>query len=137
MSAYIVREVTLNQAVERVVKYLQFEDYHYIPSGGCDEIATAIGRSLWALNQRAVSERYRHEDLDQLPGDRVNPSYVYRENHTATEGELLKSLDCLIYQCSQGDITKDFLFNVMVCAAEDFEFTAPRKTKEYEDAHWD
>lgn len=103
MSAYIVEKAT----IDRIASHLYGQPtYHWteaerqhIPSD-----PTEIGQRLYALNVAAVDARYNE----------TNPIPLYRfESRPSRSIQLLKSLRCLLYQCSEGDVPKRPLYQLL------------------------
>lgn len=73
-----------------------------------------LARDLWEMNVRALQQRYSanpkdYEDVIAAYGDpqpSINPYQV------------LKSANCLLYQCSEGDVTEEPLFKELEQASE-------------------
>ena len=107
MSAFLVEDKTIN----RIVSYIQAEaeksqwvmnkvNKFYLdnmPLGTWDTLAQA----LYDMNIEAVNCRYQEEN------DKRTVKYIpsYSDKY-----QILKSLKCYLYQCSEGDIDKKPLF---------------------------
>lgn len=64
-----------------------------------------VGTALMDLNRQAVDYRY----------DETNQVQVYKhEDLKSSDLQVLKSLHCLMYQCSEGDIDKKPLYKFLV-----------------------
>jgi hypothetical protein len=91
---------------------------------------TMLGRKLYALNQRAIIERY-----GDRPDDRYQaiPEFIYDESEICEspsglewslgkdECPKIQSLACLIYQCSEGDVPNDPLYVRMTKRLEELQ----------------
>ena len=128
MSAYVVSYETMNRLLAGL-SYTQYRHDTY-PHGprellgrpfdaNCEpEALTALGIKLLSLNVRAVQCRY--EDLrSKTPSECVgffNPGmehtdFVYDPATVSpTPAQLYKTLQCFIYQCSEGAIIHDPLY---------------------------
>ena len=108
MSAYIVMPDVLNYAADAVRSHAQ----HLREFGKCGEerselackTAEEIAFELGQLNADAVNYRYRSDDSAM-----VN----YRRQPKLSDMALLENLECLIYQCSEGNIVDRFLFKAL------------------------
>jgi hypothetical protein len=90
MSAFIVSERTMH----RTVHALMPPD---APCAACDE----MGQQLYRLNAEAVLQRYgRPEDVRRYRYAVVFSPLIQQ----------LKSLNCLIYQCSEGTVPQTTLY---------------------------
>ena len=99
MSAFIVE----SSCVDRAVSLWMTDSHGQSPNHGAHfscEDADELGRKMMRLNVRAVDHRYRtNEGADwetYIDGYAYPLKYVPRI-------EALKALQCVIYQCSEGD----------------------------------
>jgi hypothetical protein len=107
MSAFIVSENTLH----RIITYLRDsrESAIYVVNEqnftlATDEGCTAFGQALLNLNTLAVNQRYR---------ENVTP-LAYKFRPVPCESvQAFKSLDCLRYQCSEGDVPASLLYKAL------------------------
>ncbi|MFL5241255.1 MAG: hypothetical protein ACJ8FY_04040 [Gemmataceae bacterium] len=84
MSAFIVSERTMHRAVSALMP----QD---APCAACDE----MGQQLYRLNAVAIAQRYgQRADIPDYRYVVVFPPLIQQ----------LKSLNCLIYQCSEGNV---------------------------------
>lgn len=80
--------------------------------------ATAAGRVLFTLNIAAVRWRYPDTiaDPEAMPGPEgahaLGRTYVFHEV-PVTPAQALKSLQCLIYQCSEGSVPGTALYKTL------------------------
>ena len=79
-----------------------------------DDAANEYGRKLWAMNVDALTQRY-DLDLSEIDGmmEDVN-GYTFTEHKDTSGAQLLKSLHCFTYQCSEGDVPERLLFKDMI-----------------------
>lgn len=80
-----------------------------------------LGRDLLKLNCDAVVQRYPcdHHDMTQDEQGRwYYETYTYRPVN-GTPIEKLKALDCLIYQCSEGDVPETELYKRLVKVSDE------------------
>lgn len=132
MSAFFVASATIDAAVAAFIA-------HEVPLSL--EAATALGRALWALNAEAVRWRY---DLDTGTEDE-------RAEHAASVAEeaayewtprgltlavVVKSLDCLHYQCCEGPARETGLYGRLTALSNAFDAGGVRETEAYERAPW-
>ena len=99
MSAFMVTKHTIDNVVA-LAKPMHM-------SG--DSRATEFGAQLIAMNANALGQRY---DLPQSEIDDYAlfaKEYVFEERKDS-EVQLLKSLDCFLYQCSEGDVPETDLY---------------------------
>ena len=99
MSAFMVTKHTIDNVVA-LAKPMHM-------SG--DSRATEFGAQLIVMNANALGQRY---DLPQSEIDDYAlfaKEYVFEERKDS-EVQLLKSLHCFLYQCTEGDVPKEELF---------------------------
>ncbi len=153
MSAYIVDPETVN----RVVWFLESISISNPYSGLSverirEEIAKSLGvvgygdaffhqlaHEMMALNVEAVKWRYPDLADDNLPGpiDFRLDEYRYRPaSWRRSLVQVYKSLQCWLYQCSEGDVLERPLFKTMsklgAAIAEEIVCSLP----EYDEAIW-
>src|SRR3954463_14422511 len=108
MSAYIVEDKTINRVVCYLNSHVQREfswlfreilkAAHVEPSD--DDWTTKLGISMAMLNDSAMDARY---GKNTAVSDREGVSYTFHWEQ-ASPIQVLKSLQCWKYQCSEGSI---------------------------------
>jgi hypothetical protein len=127
MSAYIVEDITIN----RVVSYLLCDQLasayveRKLAEAGID--LNALGQHMLDLNIRAVD--YRYDETNE--GRALVPALV-----PVSRIQALKSLRCWLYQCSEGDIPEEPLFQIMNGYSDDLAYTIVSELPAYERAEW-
>jgi hypothetical protein len=117
MSAFIVSERTMHRAVHALMPPDS-------PCAACDE----MGQQLYRLNAEAVLQRYgRPEDVPEYRYAVVFPPLIQQ----------LKSLSCLIYQCSEGNVPQTALYQSLVRRKIDLTREIVCNSEEYDRADWD
>ncbi len=109
MSAYIVEDKTINKVITFLDNDQNMRSYLHHNLGldlDSHEKAFAFGKKLLALNIQAVNERY-DENKSIVPN-----GYEFHYELTDQIGAY-KALQCLIYQCSEGDIPKTNLYKML------------------------
>jgi hypothetical protein len=96
MSAFIVSQETMHAVVQS----------HEKPPGP----STALGQQLFAMNARAIKQRYG--DDEDVSGYEYKPQRVY------TPIERLKACRCLLYQCTEGDVPHEPLYLALAAHAD-------------------
>jgi hypothetical protein len=107
MSAYVVNSETIN----RVVTFIGRNGESWMRDQHPD--LEQLGRDMFALNLDAVHARYPGETDEELPGA-VGPK-VYEYGRAGCTGihQAIKSLQCWLYQCSEGDTGRRGLYQAM------------------------
>ncbi len=137
MSAYIVDDDTIN----RIVAYLVCDELgsrkvtaHSVRQAGFDIIRDARGfaHELHRLNVYAIDERYGEGQGREMSGE----PFEYADINPPTIYQALMSLQCLIYQCSEGDCVERPLYKLLrdieLCLMHAIIDTIP----EYKAAQW-
>ncbi len=114
MSAYIVDDRTINT----VVSWLQDEVYgvngYYLGkrlsdlgyTQEADVWVKKLALDMFKLNIDAVNSRYGHGEAEKFrPLD-----FVYDPDYTLSTIQVFKSLQCWLYQCSEGKIPETKLY---------------------------
>ena len=113
MSAYIVDNSTINRIVAGLIQAEQSSwNSPYCKSYDCElaidqNTAEQFAISLRAMNENAVSQLYTMDALDELPGPQESGKlapFRYMTIIPPSPVQFVKSLDCFIYQCSEGDV---------------------------------
>ena len=119
MSAFIVDEETIHKAV-----HLMRTNRH------AAEDSDQLGNRLWQLNAEAVAQRYPdHERFEP-------PCYRWCGLKHYPVVVALKGLQCLIYQCSEGDVRETQLYKDMRKTELRTLHDIVRALPEYEAAAW-
>ena len=117
MSAFMVSARTMHRAVHALMP-------HDAPCVACDE----MGQKLYQLNSQAILARYGR------PGD--VPDYRYAVVFPPVIQQL-KSLQCLIYQCSEGKVPESALYQLMLKRKGELASEIISNLPEYDQADWD
>jgi len=136
MSSFVVSAKTLGHII-----WCLREDAHTLTRDWTDtllkragfEVATIEGakrfaRELHRMNVRAV--RYRYAD------DKHRYTFVY-EPVKCSIYQAVKSMHCLHYQCSEGDVPEEPLFKLLEDLTHAIESAIVTHSAEYELADWD
>ncbi len=133
MSAFIVSVATMDAVVDLISAH-QARAHRYVFGDvllTADEAETRLGRRLYALNEIAIDARYPGETRDT---HKFSGSYRFAMPcGTSSKAACVKQIDCLIYQCSEGDIPetsddykalvaiRDEIYDEIVSALPDYE----------------
>jgi hypothetical protein len=92
MSAFTVSKLTIDRCVSAMCREWQ---------GG--KAKTALGKRLMQLNRQAMDERYpgRHEESKSTDAEVEEYRYTLQARNPYL---LLVALECLCYQCSEGEV---------------------------------
>ena len=138
MSAYIVEDETINKIVRGIEYAMGFHaslDFHlsldfYTKCGAVDP--QTLGEMLFDLNIQGVESRYGEGEAGKFrPLD-----YKYQSVPPPTDTQFLKSLRCLLYQCSEGDVPETPLFKAMKELSHSLALHIVSTSACYETATW-
>lgn len=115
MSAFIVGTKCMNMAVEAMFK----DNSQYT--------RTELGKRMVSLNHEAIRQRYGK--------DVAAPEFVLKPV-TCGKVERYKALQCLIYQCSEGDCEQAEIYGMMVRRKAELAAEIVHDLQEYDDADW-
>lgn len=143
MSAFVVSDSTVNRLVtflERLPHQSQGPLCHLrgafnvTPDKRGHEFAWArLARRMASMNIRAVVSRYEGRARDMI-GDKFEFGWESCRN----PWQVLKSFDCFLYQCSEGDIPdKSELFKRLDKVREDLALLLATSTPQYNAAKWE
>ena len=122
MSAFTVSNLTIDRCVSAMYRTWQ---------GGNAE--TLLGQRLMRLNRAAMDERYP----DRHPDSKATAPEIeaYRHTPQATNPFLfLVALECLRYQCSEGEVVRDPLYAEVEQAVNHWRRTILATIPEYKAA---
>jgi hypothetical protein len=139
MSAFMVEDKTINYVVNWLRR--EIDRLSLIPrklkEAGFDTSvpgwAENLGQAMFLLNIKAVDARYGNGEAAKFR--KLN----YRFEHTEAVSlvQVLKSLQCWLYQCSEGDVPETALYKLF---DEDIRLFLMSKIitalPEYEEAEW-
>lgn len=141
MSSFLVDDQTINRIVSEI-----YHDQHAgaswtrrklteafgIPqNGNRDDNAAQLGKLMFDLNISAVNARYGEgQAADFRP-------LTYRYSYTPVNTyQVLKSLQCWLYQCTEGDTEQQELYKIMGDYAGSLAMQIISRTPQYEAAEW-
>ncbi|MEM0949549.1 MAG: hypothetical protein AAGK37_19275 [Pseudomonadota bacterium] len=132
MSAFLVSSETIHRAVY----FLRQQN----PAARAIT-ATALGRETLKLNARALRHLYTPDQVQEAWGDPESEAERYA-HQIPSERQLIpcfKALECWDYQCCEGDVPGDPLFQLQRQIAVAFENSHPgmHGTETYKTAAWD
>ena len=122
MSAFIISEETMHRVVHA------FDKHGDIRAMNCESL-DRLGERLYALNNAAIVARYGEPD--------DVPAYQYRPLGNVPAVHMYKALDCLIYQCSEGDVPDLPDFKMLTCLRAKLAMVIVDDLPDYQSAPWD
>lgn len=148
MSSFIVSNETINRIVATLelskIRNQSFPDFRYMDGGELLEMEAAnvrtLGETLFFLNLRAtIAERYphNHPDVEKSINDMAS---TYRHQHeyvnSSNRAQVYKSLQCYLYQCSEGEIPNSPLYKALETYKAKLAELMVEDTQEYNEASW-
>jgi len=141
MSSYIVDDSTINRILAAAELYTETgwlstppSPPHLVSSAPGLESWAALGSSMRAMNVAAVIARYGPSD--SLPGPDPLLPYQYESIMAPSPIQAIKSLDCYLYQCSEGDVPKETLYQQLTQWRGDLCSHQVSQSDAYEAAEW-
>ena len=136
MSAFIVSEKTMSDIIYNLYWSHKFKDRYYILND--NDIQTEadfdkLAIQLFKMNQDAIRQRYNEPENSDYS---AIPEYVDWNTGTINKYQCLKSMQCLRYQCPEGDVPKTKLFKFLedlISAWMDYIISG---LPEYDNASW-
>lgn len=144
MSAFIIGKETMDHVltmIDREQQQCMSGEYSF---GGhraetTDDLTT-LGQTFYAMNLDAVTQRYPGDTKEHAPGpcdiSDIHENYVY-QHCDMTPAQGYKSIRCLIYQCSEGNVPDVCgLYKTLAEFAEKLAHSIASDSPEYEAADW-
>jgi hypothetical protein len=106
MSAYIVEKKTIDLIVSHIYGKRLDNIHAYYPAvfEAYKGDPAKLGQNLWAMNVKAVDQRYQEN----------NPVNLYKyESCVSSPVQIYKSLQCYLYQCAEGKVQESPLYKDM------------------------
>jgi hypothetical protein len=135
MSAFIVSTGTMNRVVQAIMHTCPHFDGEPTrpPAVRLQDVGTHLGIKLYRLNAEAVRQRY----------DQSEPVPLFRSTQVEaprTRKEWIacfKALQCLSYQCSEGDVPDTPLYRELETVRYGLAARIIADLPEYQAAKWD
>lgn len=141
MAAFIVDDETMDRCVTAILsgEKTGTTEFLHVPFLYNPGAPSAIGRLLFALNESAVDERYGELVREGMVGP-LPPScrYIYTPISALVVGpvQLVKSIDCLLYQCNEGDLPESDTYRELQAVRGRIAHSVVARLPEYETAVW-
>lgn len=136
MSSFIVSEDCMNDIINGLFMANSFNNENqfieragYVGTPGFQR----LGDDLLNLNARGTGQRYKDEKMLLT----IHRFKWDKERHIPSAWQVLKSLRCLHYQCSEGDTEKTEMFKFLDELLRRWTDYLIDKIPEYAGARWD
>jgi len=137
MSAFIVSEKCMRTIIYNLFWNHTFKNsYSILSRNGYknEEDFNKLAIELFKMNRDAVQQRYNEREDSEFI---AIPEFLNWDNGTTNKYQCLKSLKCLSYQCSEGNVPETklykFLQEIINCWMDFIINGIP----EYDNASWD
>jgi hypothetical protein len=144
MSAFVVEDKTINRILTWLGNSDNRWDLHQVLAAAeichqtnsflpCpDDWEEQLGTSMFILNCDAVNARYGKDQAQEF-----RPlNYSYQFELPVTDAQVLKSLQCWLYQCSEGDVPERPLYKAFREVERSIAVDIVRRLDVYENASW-
>ena len=82
------------------------KDFGELTISGKEHMQT-VARRIHDMNCNAVNQRYSHFSESETS------AFIWQESHIKTIFEVYKAIECLLYQCSEGNVPQLNLFKAL------------------------
>ena len=136
MSAYIVEADTLYRVINLITK-IDYVNNSLKPIKD-EAILTPqiLFNKLNTLNRFAISERYEAEKMTDKPSYKFNLERYNQVVSNTNQYQNFKSLQCLTYQCAEGEAFKSDLYKTLESFERNYAFQIISSLKQYEQSTW-
>jgi hypothetical protein len=132
MSSYVIDNKCMTRIVEGLFWSYDFKNLYgslYSEQNlNESEDYEALALRLWDMNERATNARYKEFNL--------TPQKFKWNNSQVNPYQILKSMHCLRYQCSEGNIPETDLYKWINKVISCFETFLISKIEDYKNAQW-
>ena len=140
MSAFIVSEGCMKNIIYNLYWDYKFKDRadfllreHGINCHSVDDFNN-LYINLYKLNQEAVKQRYNEPDNSNYITIPDKPDW---DQGTVNKYQALKSIQCLLYQCSEGTVPETKLYKFLEAFEKRYMHYIIDDIPEYDKARWD
>jgi len=142
MSAFIVDDETMDRCVTAILLgaksgATEFLSVPFLYNPGAP---SAIGRLLFAMNEAAIDDRYGDLAREGIAGP-TPPSCSYNYTRVSAHAlglvQLVKSCDCLLHQCIEGDLPESDVYRELLAVRGRITHSIVAKLPAYDAAVWE
>lgn len=132
MSAFEVSNKTMQKVIWGI-KTVCRESFHSPEKLGISDIYdykqwNDLGKRLFEMNIEAVNQRYEEKNNTKV-------FFIYNQPE-CTKFEALKAMECLLYQCSEGNVIETPLYKELDLYVNLMQKNIIKEMPEYENAEW-
>ena len=132
MSSFIVSQECMNNIINGLFWTHDFKHYgNFLERHGYNqsEDFQKLGDKLYALNHLAVASRYDEEKQET--------KFIWRSSPAPDKFQVLKSMHCLHYQCSEEKADRTKLYRFLTELINSWKDFIIATMSEYDKAKWD
>jgi len=137
MSAFIVSEKCMKHIIYNLFWDHEFKRTDWILKDNGYNTAEDFDRlaiELYQLNREAVKQRYDEpEESDYI----AIPERFNWDNGKLDKYQALKSMQCLRYQCNEGNVPETKLYKMLETLIQNWMYYILNQIPEYNNAEWD
>ncbi len=139
MSAFMVEDTTINRVVTWLKREVQTNRFtldglarEYGVDLTSDQWDETLAQAMFQLNCDGVNARYGNGEAEKF-----RPlNFTYRPEDCSSLVQVLKSLQCWNYQCSEGDVPETKLYQFFEEVEHHLALKIVMNLPEYEKAKW-
>ena len=138
MSAFMVEDETINKVVTWLKREVSTNHFpltvafkHHIDLTS-DQWEEKLANAMFQLNGDGVNARYGEGEVEQF-----RPlNFTYKPEPYVSNVQVLKSLQCWMYQCSEGDVPQTTLYQFFAEVESYLAVHIVMDLPEYDQAKW-
>lgn len=141
MSAFVVNQKTFSEIYSGLKLWEDSKNgNNYLIASGIKKLlegkqAEEIIDVLYRLNIRAVNQRYNDEAEENTTREELKKMCEF--NPHISRHQFLKSLECLHYQMSEGEVPETKSYKLVEQLISNICIAIAHSSDDYEQAHWD
>lgn len=138
MSAFIVQDSTINKILSYLSVHANKSGFSHVQHTVKEKWGyslekkhnlQALGQALLQLNRRAVNARYKEAEATE--------AFTFRLGLTSLDlPSVIKAVSCLKYQCSEGNIPEEPLYQLLVFLEHQLAMVFVHQSAAYGVAPW-
>jgi len=126
MSAFMVSDNTIN----RILSQITVDDAGRCLGRFAELSIVELGEKMLKMNEEALFQRYG----DKAPVEKIK---LKTTDTQCSKIQALKSLRCLLYQCSEGKVPETVLFKSLEKLSDRWALSIINDLDDYANAEWD
>lgn len=140
MSAYLVDNETFGRVMKAIDKAGRWGREYKLINELKDDLENNPGsvfQRLFALNMKSLQERYDDQQaIKPNAADYTQAKKVFNNPFGTSDVQLYKSLQCFLYQASEGSANQEPLYKAIDCIKDNLASAIIDKMPMYQEADW-